>query len=268
MLGYMRHGGFIPWDDDVDCAMLRKDYDRFLAEAGPLLKEGYFLQTRQSDPNIPYLFSKIRLDNTEYATEYNAERDFHIGICLDIFPFDYIPDDPDERKAFREQVRELSKAHNTVANAQMPYPKEVCQPRNELEERYIREQKEKLDYYWSQDLKETQEAYLKVATAFNEDGEAGKLRTVASFVPSYTFIDVDNLLPYQRGKFEDIEVSVPKRPDIFLKMQYKDYMSLPPKHNQVAHRLVRWSTWEESWDKIPETEESSASPASEKEDKA
>ena len=266
MLGYMRHGGFIPWDDDVDCAMLRKDYDRFLAEAGPLLKEGYFLQTRKSDPNIPYLFSKLRLDNTEYATEYNAERDFHIGICLDIFPFDYIPDDPDERKSFRNQVRELSKAHNEVANNQLPYPKEVCEPRNELEARYIREQKEKLDYFWSKDLKETQEAYLSCATAFNEDGEAGNLKTVASFVPSYTFIDVDNLLPYQRGKFEDIEVSVPKRPDIFLKMQYKDYMTLPPKHNQVAHRLVRWSTWEESWDKKPEETAQTAEASPEKEE--
>lgn len=77
MLGYVRHGGFIPWDDDIDVGMLREDYDRFLAEAGPLLDKRFFLQTRQSDPKIPYLFSKIRMNNTEYITEYNEDRDFH-----------------------------------------------------------------------------------------------------------------------------------------------------------------------------------------------
>ena len=255
MLGYMRHSGFIPWDDDIDCAMLRKDYDRFLAEAGPLLKENFFLQTRETDPNIPYLYSKIRLDNTEYATEYNAERDFHIGISMDLFPFDYLPDNPAKRKAFREKAFALSRAHYRNANAQLPYPKQVCKPLSKLEERYIKEQKEKLDYYWSQDLAKTQQDYLDHVTFYNKEGEAGKLRTVASFVPTYTQIDVSDLLPYQRGRFENLDVSVPRRPDIFLTMQYQDYMTPPPKHNQIAHRLVRWATWEESWDKPPKKEE-------------
>ena len=64
-------------------------------------------------------------------------------------------------------------------------------------------------------------------------------------MPTYTFIDLNDLLPYQRGTFENIEVSVPKRPDIFLEMQYGDYMQLPPRHMQVAHRLLRWATWED-----------------------
>jgi hypothetical protein len=69
---------------------------------------------------------------------------------------------------------------------------------------------------------------------------------VASFVPSYTYIKIDDLLPYQRGNFEGIEVSIPKRPDIFLEMQYGNFMELPPQHMRVAHRLLRWSTWEAS----------------------
>ena len=85
-----------------------------------------------------------------------------------------------------------------------------------------------------------------MATRYNDKAEKLGLHTVASFVPSYTWIRLDDLLPYQRGVFEGVEVSVPKRPDIFLKMQYGNYMELPPKHMQVAHRLVRWSTWEDS----------------------
>ena len=248
MLGYMRHEGFIPWDDDVDVAMLRADYDRFINEAGPLLPERFFLQTRETDPNIPYLFSKIRLDDTEYITKYNEKRDFHKGICLDIFPFDYVPNGIGERNAFRKEVRELSKQHNWIANRQLPFPEEKCTPRNETEARYIAEQEEVLKYYWSQSLKESQQKYLDVATRYNDKAEKLGLHTVASFVPSYTWIRLDDLLPYQRGVFEGVEVSVPKRPDIFLKMQYGNYMELPPKHMQVAHRLVRWSTWEDSWD--------------------
>lgn len=244
MLGYMRHGGFIPWDDDVDVAMLREDYDRFMKEAGPLLSDRFFLQTRESDPHIPYLFSKIRLDDTEYITKYNEKRDFHKGICLDIFPFDFVPEDEEERKKFVEEVRGLATAHHLIARRQFPIPEDTCEPRNEQEARYIREQKAILTGYWEKDLAQSQQAYTEAATRYNSRAKEEGLRTVASFVPDYTYIDLSDLLPYQRGRFEDIEVSVPKRPDIFLEMQYGDYMKLPPKHMQVAHRLLRWSTWE------------------------
>lgn len=246
MLGYMRHEGFIPWDDDVDVAMLRADYDRFINEAGPHLPEKFFLQTRQTDPHIPYLFSKIRLDDTEYITDYNEKRDFHKGICLDIFPFDFLPDDKEERERFVKEVRDLADQHHFIANRQRPIPEEECVPRNEQEKRYLNQQKLILKEYWKQDLTLTQRAYISAATRYNSHARERGLRTVGSFVPTYTYIDLNDLLPYQRGKFENIEVSVPKRPDIFLKMQYGDYMQLPPKHMQVAHRLKRWATWEDS----------------------
>ena len=244
MLGYVRHGGFIPWDDDVDVAMLRSDYNRFISEAGAVLDKRVFLQTRDTDPNIPYLFSKIRLNDTEYVTEYNEFRDFHKGICLDIFPFDFLPDEPKKCQDFIQEVIGLSKQHNGTANHQYAIEQSDIVPRNEREANYLKTQKEKLDMYWAQDLRISQQAYIEAATRYNADAEKNELTIVASFIPSFTYIDLNDLFPLQRGMFEDVEVSLPRRPEVFLKMQYGDFMKLPPKHQQIAHRLVRWSTWE------------------------
>ena len=64
LLGAVRHGGFIPWDEDMDFGMLRADFERFVSVcADELDREKYFLQTGDSDPGYTYAFAKIRLNH-------------------------------------------------------------------------------------------------------------------------------------------------------------------------------------------------------------
>ena len=244
MLGLVRHGGFIPWDDDMDVGMLRNDYERFLEIAPGELQDEFFLQTRKSDPNIPYLFSKLRLKNSEYITEYNEFRDFDKGICVDIFPFDKAPIENGLFPAHYDEIKKLTREHNKIANRQVP--KEglpEADATNPMEVVSQGVMKARHAYYWHKSLTETQSAYDEFVTQYNDNPD---LHFVASYVPTFTIANLDDLLPYQDVEFAGETLKAPAKPEVFLQMQYGDFMTLPLPHQQRGHDLLRWSDGEHS----------------------
>ena len=224
-LGTVRHKGYIPWDDDIDVALPREDYEHFLEIAQSELNEKYFLQTHKTDPEYRFDYAKIRDRRTTFKEYSVSKLNINHGIYIDVFPIDGYPESKLKAWAL-EKRKTFTKCYLAKDNIYL-FDREKS-----IKEKIILSVAKII--FWGKSTTEIIEGLQKQYKTFSYR-ESPMVVCHGGAWGNKEICEKEQYGQGGFGVFENIEVKLPEKIHEYLSHKYGDYMKLPPTDKQVPH---------------------------------